>query len=56
MHKDEPRWLVAPPEKSLGVPFLKGIPIKAHGNDQMEYEAETPNGKIAIKTNFQNTF
>lgn len=56
MHKDEPRWLIAPPEKGLDVPFLKGHPRKALDNEQMEYEADTPNGKIIVRTSIKATF
>ncbi len=38
MQKEEPRWLIAPPDKSIRVPFLKGIPVKALENEKMEYE------------------
>ncbi len=29
MYKNEPRWLIAPSDKNLSVPFLKGHPFKA---------------------------
>ena len=36
MHKGgEPRWIIAPSSKALGVPFLKGIPVKALDNEEM---------------------
>ena len=37
MHQAEPRWLLAPPDKGLSVPFLRGTPKKALDNDQMQY-------------------
>ncbi len=56
MHKEEPRWLLAPPQKHLKLPFLKGIPIKALENEKVEYQAETDKGKIRLIANLKDTF
>ncbi len=37
MLKNEPKWIIAPPEHQKEVPFLKGIPLKALENDTMQY-------------------
>lgn len=56
MHKDEPRWVIAPLDKGLDVPFLKAFPLKALDNEHMEYEAETSKGKINLEINIRDTF
>lgn len=56
MHKDEPRWVIAPLDKGLDVPFLKAFPLKALDNEQVEYEAETSKGKINLEINIRDTF
>ena len=58
MHKDEPRWIVAPKDQGFNVPFLKATPIKALENEVMEYEAvaEKGKGKIQVKSRIRETF
>lgn len=56
MQKEEPRWLIAPPDKNLKVPFLKGVPVKALENEKMEYEVETEKGKIRMIAEVKSTF
>jgi hypothetical protein len=56
MHQAEPRWLLAPPNQGLPVPFLKGVPRKVLDNDQMLYEADTPKGKLSITAKYKETY
>lgn len=56
MHQAEPRWLIAPQDKGLSVPYLKGVPRKALDNEQMLYEADTPKGKLSITAKNKDTF
>ena len=56
MHNAEPRWLCAPTDKNLPVPFLKGIPFKTLDNDQVQFEADSPRGKIIITTTYKQTY
>ena len=56
MHKAEPRWLIAPADKNLPVPFLKGTPFKTLDNERMQYEAESSIGKIVVTTTYKETY
>ena len=46
---NEPKWIKAPPDYEKEIPFLKGVPIKAIENSSMQYQVETPKGKILLK-------
>jgi myosin heavy subunit len=56
MHKGEARWIVAPTDKGLSVPFLRGTPRQVLNNDQMEYEVESSKGKFTVVAKLQDTY
>lgn len=56
MHREEARWLLAPPEKGLAEPFVKGTPVRALENERVEYEVETEKGKIKVVASLKDTF
>lgn len=56
MHKEEARWLVAPPEKGLREPFVRGTPLRALENERVEYEVETEKGRVRVVASVRDTF
>lgn len=56
MIKEEPRWVIAPPDKNLSVPFLKAFPSRLLDQDKMEYKAESEKGPLMLALSPKDTF